>query len=103
MKLQSRVEMMELTISSMTKEYNEKTVEISKRREKEALLITEDQCYTNGLNMAKKMQEIFGKENFYIELQNHGMDEEAYVAPMLVRIAREIGAGLVATNDIQWF
>ena len=100
MKLQSRVEMMELTISSMTKEYNEKTVEISKRREKEALLITEDQCYTNGLNMAKKMQEIFGKENFYIELQNHGMDEEAYVAPMLVRIAREIGAGLVATNDI---
>ena len=55
--------------------------------------------YDGALQQAKTYQEIFGKERFFIELQDHGIQEEKAVAQPLVRIAREIGAGLVVTND----
>lgn len=55
--------------------------------------------YDGALASARTYQEIFGKENYFIELQDHGIAEERAVAPMLVRIAKEIGAELVVTND----
>ena len=44
-------------------------------------------------------QSVFGKENFYVELQNHGLPEQLKVLRPLVEIAKECGAPLVATND----
>ena len=39
-------------------------------------------------------------ESFYIELQNHGLAEEAYVMPILASIAKEMKIPLVASNDV---
>ena len=55
--------------------------------------------YDEALKWAETLQDIFGKENFYIELMDHGLDIEKSVTPGLLRIAKEIGAPLVATND----
>lgn len=44
----------------------------------------------------------FGKDNYFIELQNHGLPEEAAVRPALAALAKEYGLGLVATNDFHY-
>lgn len=49
--------------------------------------------------IAKKYRDIFGKDNYFLELQVHGYEEEKQVNEELIQIAREIGVGLVATND----
>jgi len=46
--------------------------------------------------------EIFGQERFFIELQDHGLDEQKLINPELVDIARRCGIGLVATNDVHY-
>ncbi len=46
--------------------------------------------------------DIFGKDNFFLELQNHGMPEEDQVRPILADIGRRNGIGLVATNDAHY-
>ena len=81
--------------SVATLEANEeaiKTLESNKR--------AEDEMYENAKKVALEYQEIFGRDNFYIELMYHGWDEEAYIAPKLVQIAKEIGAKTIATNDV---
>ena len=57
--------------------------------------------YNGALDTAKRLQKIYG-EDFYIELQNHGMEEEIFVFNSLKRIAHEIGAKTVATNDLHY-
>jgi DNA polymerase-3 subunit alpha len=51
---------------------------------------------------ASQLKEIYGKDNFYIELQNHGLDEQKYVNPELVRIARELDLPLICSNDVHY-
>lgn len=51
---------------------------------------------------AEKYKKIFGKDNFFIELQNHGIAEERQILPTLARIARECDIGMVATNDVHY-
>lgn len=46
--------------------------------------------------------EIFGKNNFFIELQDHGLAEQKQILPQLMSIAEEFDLGLVATNDIHY-
>ncbi len=46
-----------------------------------------------------KYVNIFGKDNFFIELMDHGMPEEREVNPVLINLAKRHGVGLVATND----
>ncbi|MBF0546102.1 MAG: DNA polymerase III subunit alpha [Candidatus Riflebacteria bacterium] len=48
---------------------------------------------------ARKYQEVFGKENFYLELQNHNIEEQIQVLPLIVELARACEIPLVATND----
>ncbi len=47
-------------------------------------------------------KQTFGAENFYLELQNHGIPEQAKVNRQLVPWAREFGLKLVATNDVHY-
>ena len=49
-----------------------------------------------------EMQKIFGKENFYIEIMDHGIPEEKQVLPRLIQLAREMEAPLCATNDCHY-
>ena len=51
---------------------------------------------------AREMNEIFGQGNFFIEIQNHGLEKEQILIPKLVAIARETGIPLVATNDCHY-
>ena len=55
--------------------------------------------YGEALREAGELQDIFGRDNFYVEVMDHGLPIEKRVAEDLLRIADEIGAPLVATND----
>ncbi len=57
--------------------------------------------YEGAKQWAKEMKEVFG-EDFYIELQDHGISEEKQVIPDLIKIARELDIQLVATNDVHY-
>lgn len=46
--------------------------------------------------------ELFGKDHFYIELQDHGLQEERTMVPMLAKLAQDCGLPLVATNDCHY-
>ena len=46
-----------------------------------------------------RLQEIFGRDNLFVELQDHGLEKQRKTNPQLVEIARRIGAPLLATND----
>ena len=48
------------------------------------------------------MQSIFGKDDFYLEVQNHGIEEEKIVNEALIQLSAECGAKLVATNDVHY-
>ena len=52
--------------------------------------------------VAREYAEIFGKDNFFIEIQDHGIPEQQEANPELIGIARKLGIGLVATNDIHY-
>lgn len=51
---------------------------------------------------AREYAAIFGEDNFFIELQDHGLAEQKAVNPQLARLAARTGLGLVATNDIHY-
>jgi DNA polymerase-3 subunit alpha len=55
--------------------------------------------YTVARHVAGKFQDIFGKENFLIEIQDHGLPEQDRTNPQLIRLSRDIGAPLLLTND----
>jgi DNA polymerase-3 subunit alpha len=57
------------------------------------------QRYEEGRRLAYEYADIFGKENFFLELQDHGLDKDRVVLPMLYRMSAETGIPLVATND----
>ncbi len=52
--------------------------------------------------IAGEYAEIFGKDRFFIEIQKQGETEQDRVNPMLARVARELGVGLVGTNDVHF-
>ncbi len=58
--------------------------------------------YDAAISKALEYSDIFGKENFYIEIQNHGLPEEERVREALVKISSQTGIGLVATNDVHY-
>ncbi|NLP34375.1 MAG: DNA polymerase III subunit alpha [Clostridiales bacterium] len=58
--------------------------------------------YAEAKASALRMQDIFGENNFFLELQDHGMDEQKSVNQGLLRMSEETGIGLVATNDVHY-
>ena len=58
--------------------------------------------YEEGKAAALRYQEIFGEGNFFLELQDHGMPEQKLVNQGLVRMSKETGIELVATNDVHY-
>ncbi len=55
--------------------------------------------YDGAVAKAARLQDIFGKENLFVEIQDHGIPEQQRTNPDLVRLARQINAPLLATND----
>ena len=55
--------------------------------------------YEGALGLASRLQDIFGRDNLFVEIQDHGLEKQHKTNPQLVEIARAIGAPLLATND----
>lgn len=55
-----------------------------------------------ALAAAATLQDIFGRENFFIEIQDHGIPAQRRILPDLLEISRRLGAPLVATNDAHY-
>ena len=58
--------------------------------------------YEEAKKRAKEYESIFGKGNFFLELQDHGISEQQRVNQELLRMSQETGIELVATNDIHY-
>ena len=58
--------------------------------------------YEEGKEAALRYEHIFGKGNFFLELQDHGISEQQLVNQGLLRMSRETGIPLVATNDVHY-
>ena len=58
--------------------------------------------YDEGRKAALRYEKIFGKGNFFLELQDHGIPEQSIVNQQLLRLAEETGIELVATNDVHY-
>ena len=65
----------------------------------EALL---DKGYDEGRRLAYSYLDMFGKENFYLEVQDHGLDLDKKLLPQVFRLSQESGIPLVATNDAHY-
>ena len=58
--------------------------------------------YEDAVKSAFRYQEVFGKGNFFLELQDHGIPEQKLVNQQLLRMSQETGIELVATNDVHY-
>ncbi len=58
--------------------------------------------YEEACKCAREYEDIFGKGNFFLELQDHGLPEQKQVNQALLRMSRELNIELVATNDVHY-
>ena len=58
--------------------------------------------YEKGKEAALKYEKIFGKGNYFLEMQDHGIPEQATVNQQLMRMSEELGIDLVCTNDVHY-
>ena len=58
--------------------------------------------YERAKQAALYYRDLFGEGNYYIELQDHGLEEDQVVLPQLIRLARETGIPMAATNDAHY-
>ena len=61
-----------------------------------------DNVYNEARNLAVYFNELLGKDNFFIELQNHNIPQEEYCLPLLKQIASETGISLTVANDVHY-
>lgn len=58
--------------------------------------------YAGAKELALEFQSLFGADSFYLELQDHGIPEQKNINGQLLRLSKETGIGLVATNDVHY-
>ena len=58
--------------------------------------------YEGAKKTALWYEKVFGKNNFYLEMQNHGLREQLQINPLLIKLSNETGIPLVATNDTHY-
>ncbi|MBQ6211468.1 MAG: DNA polymerase III subunit alpha, partial [Ruminococcus sp.] len=61
-----------------------------------------DGHYDEAKELALKYRDIFGADNYFIEIQNHGIREELKILPLLYKLSSETGISLAATNDCHY-
>ncbi len=61
-----------------------------------------DNNYEEAVNTALMYRDIFGENNFFLEMQDHGIEEQQSVNKYLVKMSSETGIKLVATNDVHY-
>ncbi len=83
-------------------EYHEGVIALSACLAGEVQRYLARNMYEEGVKAALRYQEIFGKGNYFLELQDHGIPEQRLVNQQLMRMSRELGIDLVATNDVHY-
>ena len=58
--------------------------------------------FSEAKETALKYREIFGADNYYLEIQNHGISDEIRILPQLYKLSKETGIPLAATNDCHY-
>lgn len=58
--------------------------------------------YGRAKQIAEFYRDTMGPDNYFIELQDHGIKEQRAILPQLVKLAQQVGVGLVATNDVHY-
>ncbi len=66
----------------------------------EASMQSDEELIKQGIDIARQIQEIFGRGNTYIDLQYNGLKSQAYLLPKLIEIATKTKIPVVASNDI---
>lgn len=61
-----------------------------------------DNNYEQAFKICLMYKDIFGEDNFFLEMQDHGMEEQKKVNQGLLKMSRETGVKLVATNDVHY-
>ena len=64
------------------------------------LLLAND--YSGAKKVAGEYREIFGQENFFLEIQDHNLSEQKQINPLIVKLSQETNIPLVATNDCHY-
>ena len=86
----------------LLEEYHEGIIALSACLAGEVQKNLQRAMYQEAFAAAKRYENIFGKGNFFLELQDHGMQEQAMVNQQLLRLSQETGIELVATNDVHY-
>jgi DNA polymerase-3 subunit alpha len=58
--------------------------------------------YEKARTIAIKLNNIFGRDNFYLELQSNGIEEQNLVNSQIIKLSKETGIPLIATNDAHY-
>ncbi len=87
---------------SLLREYHEGLIALSACLAGEVARYLTRGMYEEGKQAALRYEEIFGKGNFFLELQDHGIPDQQTVNQQLLRMHQETGIDLVATNDVHY-
>lgn len=58
--------------------------------------------YDEAKNIVKKYVDVLGKDNYFLEIQDHGIAEQKRIIPEIIKLSQETGVDVVATNDIHY-
>ena len=84
------------------REYHEGIIALSACLAGEVQRYISKGLYDEARKMARKYEDCFGKGNFFLELQDHGLPEQRTVNHQLMRMSEELQIPLVATNDVHY-
>ncbi len=84
------------------KEYGDGLIALSACLQGEVARYIHNDRYDEAERVAREYLDLFGKDNYFLELQNHDLPEEAKTAAAIKEIASKLDVGLVATNDCHY-
>lgn len=90
------------TDKATLREHSEGLIALSACLGGEVAVAITNREYTRARQVAEEYDEIFGRGNFFLELQDHGIMNQREVNRRLINMSRETGIPLVATNDIHY-
>lgn len=86
----------------LLREYHEGIIALSACLKGEISALLLDDAYEEAAKTAREYSSIFGESRFYLELMNHALPGQDKVNQGLIQMGRELGLGLVATNDVHY-
>lgn len=101
-KLADLVDSLKQKYTSVEKESKPYLTLLRKLEALEEKKVDQETAYRNAVAAAKRMEYIFGHDNFFIELQNHGISSEQYVFPLLCKLIQETGIEPTVANDVHY-